>query len=181
MAKKNSQDGLTEQQVLFCKEYVIDLNGKQAAIRAKYSEDTAESQASRLLSKVKVKQFIQLLMDKRSTKLELDADDILRELMKIGYADIRTIFDEDGRVKDPKDWPDDIAKCVASIEVLEEFEGYGSDRTWIGYTKKIKFWDKTKCLEMMGRHKKLFSDTLNINVNGDLADRLAKARQRVNK
>lgn len=53
---------LTNKQLAFCREYVIDSNGKQAAIRAGYSEHTAESQASRLLSNVKVKVEIDRLL-----------------------------------------------------------------------------------------------------------------------
>ena len=181
MGKKALSNSLTEDQELFCREYIKDLNGKQAAIRAGYAEASAEVQACRLLSHDKVKHFVQVLMDKRNAKLEVSSDDVLRELMKIGYADIRQIFNEDGTIKDPKDWPDDIAKCIASIEVLEEHEGYGKDKVFIGYTKKVKFWDKTKCLELIGKHKQLFSDTLNVNINGNLADRLAKARARKGK
>ena len=47
---KNEQ-GLTKKQRLLCREYMIDMNGKLAAIRAGYSPKTAEQQASRLLSK----------------------------------------------------------------------------------------------------------------------------------
>ena len=44
---------LNPKQQRFVDEYLIDLNGKQAAIRAGYSEKTAEVQASRLLSNAK--------------------------------------------------------------------------------------------------------------------------------
>ena len=60
------------------------------------------------------------------------------------------------------EWPDAIAACVASVEVEElfEWEGEGDDRkkTHIGYTKKVKFWDKNKSLDMIGRHLKLFGE-----------------------
>ncbi|ENG5503925.1 terminase small subunit, partial [Yersinia enterocolitica] len=41
---------LTPKQELFCREYLKDLNATQAAIRAGYSEKTAQVQSSRLLS-----------------------------------------------------------------------------------------------------------------------------------
>jgi single-stranded DNA-binding protein len=47
-------------QLLFVHEYLKDLNGKQAAIRAGYSPKTAESQASRLLRNVKVQNLINM-------------------------------------------------------------------------------------------------------------------------
>ena len=181
MSKDIKDNELSPKQELFCREYIKDLNGKQAAIRAGYSAATAEVKASQLLSLVKVKQFTQVLMDKRSSKIELESDDVLSELMKIGFSDIRSIFDDDGRIKDPKDWSEDIARCVASIEVMEEFQGFGKDKEFIGYTKKVKFWDKTKCLELMGKHKSMFTEKLEVSVNLNLADRLMKARERSGK
>jgi len=50
---KSTSDGvgkLRERQKRFVEEYLVDLNGKQAAIRTGYSEATAEQQASRLSS-----------------------------------------------------------------------------------------------------------------------------------
>lgn len=70
MSKYIKDNELSPKQELFCREYIKDLNGKQAAIRAGYSAATAEVKASQLLSLVKVKQFTQVLMDKRSSKYE---------------------------------------------------------------------------------------------------------------
>lgn len=45
---------LTPKQMRFVDEWLIDFNGKQAAIRAGYSAKTAEATAARLLRNVKV-------------------------------------------------------------------------------------------------------------------------------
>jgi len=66
----------------FCREYVVDLNGKQAAIRAGYSPYGAEVQASRLLTNVNVQVRIQELMDKRSAKTEINAEYVLNMIKK---------------------------------------------------------------------------------------------------
>lgn len=71
---------LNPKQERFCQEYIIDLNGKQAAIRAGYSERTAEVQASQLLTKLKVKEKIAELQKKTSDKLELTAEKVLRDI-----------------------------------------------------------------------------------------------------
>lgn len=147
---------LTPQQLRFCEEYLIDLNGKQAAIRAGYSEDSATQQASRLLTYANVSAKITELTARRSARAAINADQILAELSRIGYTDIRSIFKDDGTIKDVKDWPEDLARAIASVEVLEEYDGSGKDRTWIGFTKKVKFWDKPRALELMGKHKALF-------------------------
>jgi phage terminase small subunit len=74
---------LTAKQEMFVKEYLIDLNGTQAAIRAGYSEKTANEQASRLLAKVKVRSRVEELQSKRSEKLNLDAEWVLTRLKEI--------------------------------------------------------------------------------------------------
>ena len=74
---------LTAKQKRFCDEYMIDMNGKQAAIRAGYSEHTAEQQGSRLLSKAKVFAGIQRLIDERAERVEVDADYVVTELRKV--------------------------------------------------------------------------------------------------
>lgn len=49
-----AERGLTPKQQRFVQEYLKDLNGTQAAIRAGYSPRTANEQAARLLAKVSV-------------------------------------------------------------------------------------------------------------------------------
>jgi phage terminase small subunit len=50
---------LTPKQARFVEEYLVDLNAKQAAIRAGYSPKTAEVQGCRLLRNVQVAAAIQ--------------------------------------------------------------------------------------------------------------------------
>jgi len=83
---KNKLNNLTEKQRIFCEEYLVDLNAKQAAIRAKYSPKTAENQASRLLTKVKVQEYLQKRMNDRSERTEISADFVLTNLKDIANA-----------------------------------------------------------------------------------------------
>ncbi|NRA79859.1 MAG: terminase small subunit [Pseudoalteromonas sp.] len=69
---------LTAKQEMFCKEYLIDLNATQAAIRAGYSEKTAKVIGYENLSKPYIAELIQVLMTKRSNKVEIDADWVLK-------------------------------------------------------------------------------------------------------
>ena len=52
-------DKLTAKQKRFCDEYLKDLNATQAAIRAGYSEKTANEQGARMLAKVSIQEYIQ--------------------------------------------------------------------------------------------------------------------------
>jgi len=84
---------LNVKQNRFVDEYLIDLNGKQAAIRAGYSEKTAEVQASRLLSNAKVEAAIKLKMDERSERTEITQDMVLSRYWMIATADPRKLIE----------------------------------------------------------------------------------------
>lgn len=70
------KDGLTEQQQLFLKEYLVDFKQREAAIRAGYSEKTAAEQASRMLSSVK----FQKALARRAGKVDLSIEHLLATL-----------------------------------------------------------------------------------------------------
>lgn len=75
-------ENLTPKQQMFVKEYLIDLNATQAAIRAGYSEKTANEQGARLLANVSVAAAIQSEMDKRAKRIEINADYVLRTIVE---------------------------------------------------------------------------------------------------
>lgn len=77
---------MTDKQARFVKEYLIDSNATQAAIRAGYSEKTAQEQSSRLLSKVMVKDAITKGQEKKAAKLEITALDLVREYEEVRKA-----------------------------------------------------------------------------------------------
>lgn len=174
---KKEPAALEPRQERFCQEYVKDLNGTQAAIRAGYSPKTANEQSSQLLARLNISARVKELQAVVAEQAQVDAVQILRELSRLGYTDLRGLYKEDGTIKDPKDWSDEIAHAVAGVEVTELFEGSGADRTWIGYTKKVKFWDKTKALELLGKHKKLFTDKVEHSGKLTLEDLLDESRK----
>ena len=57
---------LTDKQEMFCREYLIDLNATQAAIRAGYSAKTANRIAAQNLSKLDIQNRIAELKTKRN-------------------------------------------------------------------------------------------------------------------
>ena len=83
----------------FCREYVIDLNGKRAAIAVKFSKKTAESQASRLLRNVKVQERIAELQAEKAKKMDLRAENVIAELMKIGFAKPSKLIPANAKVR----------------------------------------------------------------------------------
>lgn len=81
---------------------------------------------------------------------------VLRELQHIATSDIRKIFHEDGSLKPMSDWPEEVARAVASVEVYEVYERDGRQKVQVGWTKKVKFWDKRAAIELIGKNLGLF-------------------------
>ena len=74
---------LTQQQELFCREYVIDYNGTQAARRAGYSEKTARSQASRLLTNDNILSRIHAIQIEELKKLSVTPESVIMRYLEI--------------------------------------------------------------------------------------------------
>lgn len=73
---------LTDKQAAFCEEYLVDLNGTQAAIRAGYSPDSARQLASDTLSKPYIQERIAELQAARSKRTEITADYVLSTIQE---------------------------------------------------------------------------------------------------
>ena len=96
MAKKHKQlkdqTVLTKRHSLFVKEYMKDLNGKQAAIRAGYAPACADAQAAQILSLPKVRKAVDQEMERRAKKLDITAQMVLKELWE-EYKRLQTASD----------------------------------------------------------------------------------------
>jgi hypothetical protein len=82
-----AKEGLTPKQAAFVREYLKDLNATQAAIRAGYSEKTADQQASRLLTNVKVQEAVTKGREKLAHKVEVTTERVLGGLLAEATAD----------------------------------------------------------------------------------------------
>ena len=145
---------LNPRQKRFCKEYLIDLNATQAAVRSGYSKKTATEQASRLLTNVNISQEVKKLVDARSVKTEIKADDVLNEIKKMAFAnmlDYMTPDNEGGAFIDLSKLTRDQAAAIHTLEV----ESYW-DKHLKRLVKKIKFKlaDKYRGQELLGHDQR---------------------------
>ena len=90
---------MTPKQQRFVEEFLIDLNATQAAIRAGYSKKTADQQACRLLTNVKVKAVLAVAQAERAERTKIDADWVLARLAAEADADLADLYDENGGLK----------------------------------------------------------------------------------
>ena len=151
---------LTPKQQRFVAEYLIDLNGTQAAIRAGYSPATANEQAARLLAKDSVSQAVSEAQKASLERIWITADRVKQELARLAVSDVRGYVDAKGHLKNLHDLTDDQAAALASIEVTKErtYTKGNEDSTVIEYTTKVKSWDKLKALDLLSRHFGLLKD-----------------------
>jgi phage terminase small subunit len=121
---------LTDKQKRFCEEYIIDLNATQAAIRAGYSDKTANEQGSRLLANVKVKEYIDELQKNVSERTQLDADWVVKRFKEISD------------------------RCMQAVPVME----YDPDSGQMIPSGEFKFDSSgaNKATEMIGKHLGIF-------------------------
>ena len=148
---------LTEKQLVFCSEYLIDLNATQAAIRAGYSAKTASVIASNLLTNVKIRAIIDKEMADRSKRTGFNQDRVLRELARIAFVNpVEVVNMEDATVKEGSTADDTAA--ILSVKVKKIPTEYGTI-----VEREVKFNDKQKALEMLGRHLGMFNDKLEIS------------------
>lgn len=157
-----SLPALTAKQSAFVDEYLVDLNATRAATRAGYSAKTAHRIGAENMQKPAVLAALADRLAARRARVEVTQDMVVDELRKLAFFDARKFFDREGRPLALVDLDDDTAGAVVGLEVFEEFAGVGEDREKVGEVKKYKLADKTKAIELLGRHLQMFTDNLKV-------------------
>ncbi len=169
---------ITPKQQRFVDEYIVDLNATKAAIRAGYSKASAHTQGWDFLQKPEIRSAIEAAAAKRAERVEVKADDLLRRLKEIAFVDVRHAYDDAGNLLNVQQLPDDIGRSLAGIKVFDEFgvdaEG---NKLKIGEVRELKFTDRIRALELLGKHLKIFTDRVEHDVSESLAELLASARK----
>lgn len=151
---------LTAKQKIFADEYLIDLNATRAYKEAypKIKKDeTARANSSRMLTNANVASYIEKRMKDREKRTEITQDMVLKELAKIGFADVTDFVSIEDKgtykavqVKTTDEMPGDKLGAIAGIK-----EGANGI--------EIKLNDKGKALELIGRHLGMFKDKLEVS------------------
>ncbi len=88
-------------------------------------------------------------------RLDLTGEQVLRELARIGFSDIRQLFDEDGTLRPIRTLDEQTAAMISSLEHDAIYSGTGKNRKLVGHTNKVKLWDKVQALVTLARHFQL--------------------------
>ena len=157
---------MTEKQIRFCEEYLVDLNATQAAIRAGYSEKRASEQAYQLLQKTTVQNYIQQRKADRIGRTEITQDFVLNELKAIASVNATDfarvvekhatalIEGEEVKLYDAEGNP----VMYRTVEPILTEELTETQKKALAVIKRgrdgfeIKPYDKVRVLELLGRH-----------------------------
>lgn len=131
--------GLTAKQQTFVREYLVDLNATQAAIRAGYSAHTANEQGARLLAKASVAAAVQAGMDERAERTGITSDYVLTSIVET------------------------IERCKQASPVTYKNGDPVFTETPSGDVVPAYAFDSSAVLkgcELLGKHLKLFTDNV---------------------
>lgn len=165
---------MNKKQKAFASEYVVDYNATKAAIRAGYSQKTAYAMGHALLKKTEIQEAIKDLEAAAAARAAISKDKVIRELARVAFFDPRKLYHDDGKPVGLDSLDDDTAAALVSMDIFEEYDYDDGNRVFIGYTKKYKWADKLRALEMLGKHLGMFTDKVHVEGSLDTgADKLA--------
>lgn len=180
--KQNAAGEPTGKPRLFCEYFISDngLNGALAARRAGYSAKSSAATAYRLINDPLCQAYIAKLRKERSDRLKVDSDYVLQRLYDMDQMDIIDILNDDMSLKNLSEWPKVWRQSLNGVEIADLFEGEGDARKIMGALKKIKWIDRLKNLELLGKHVDVgaFAERVIEEDAASLAKRLAAARKR---
>lgn len=141
---------MTAKRVRFISEYLRDLNGAAAAVRAGYSPKTADRQAYALLRNVEISTFVAAAEKQRLEENKVSATRVIEENRRIGLNDPRNFIDAAGNLKPVGQWTAEMAAAVSRIEVVKK--NAAADNGHTDTVVKIWFWNKNSALELLFKH-----------------------------
>lgn len=140
---------LTPKQHQFVTEYVKDFNATAAAIRSGYSEKTAYSQGSRLLSNAGIADAIRQIQTEQRSALIMEYDEACAILSSIARGRVADYLGEDGRIDTNRIRTNQPA-AVLSIETDMHIEGSNADPTYV-HTTKFKLHSPIAAIQQLAK------------------------------
>lgn len=181
--KSTQYKPLTAMQEAYAQEYTkCPENQTQAAINAGFSPNTAAVKASVMMRDERIQKRIAELMEERNKRLRVSADYVLLRLVEIDQMDVIDILNDDGTLKPIREWPKIWRTTLSGFDLSSTIMNMNEDSIET-ILKKIKWPDKVKNLELIGKHVDVnaFKERLEVSGTVTIADRMAKARDRVKK
>lgn len=179
--KSTQYKPLTAMQEAYCQSYIKSPeNQTQAAIDAGFSPNTAHVKASVMMRDERIQKRIAELMEERNKRNRVSADYVLLRLVEIDQMDVLDILNDDGSLRPIREWPKIWRTMLSGFDLSSTIMNMNEDSIET-ILKKIKWPDKVKILELIGKHVDVnaFKERLEVSGTVTIADKIAKARRRV--
>lgn len=131
-------------------------NATQAAIAAGYSIKSAKVIGSQLLTRLNLRTAASEGVEAAFEKSELSTSRTLEQLRRIVEFDPRQLYDADGVLIPIHRLPEEVASVIASMDVDNIYSGTGAKREVVGYTSKVRQWDKLVAIKLAMQNLGLF-------------------------
>lgn len=161
---------LTQQQKVFCYEYIKDFQVYKAYRRAGYKSKN-RAPATRVRSLPQVDAMIELLMQEKLAEIDVEASQVLRELKYIGFSDLSDycVWKNRGIVLKRSD--------QLTYEQTKAIQSIQETKTGI----KITLHSKLNALRMMGEYLNMFSSDDSSKSPRHIAEQIKSAFDELNK
>jgi phage terminase small subunit len=164
MAKLSSSRKLTAKQACFIQEYLVDLNGSQAAIRSGCSPKTARVQAAKWLANPNISACIADAQHARGKRTEVTADRVLRELGYLAFSHVSdyAIDDQNNLVLTAQAHPHAL-RAVSSIKRKTRTIYRRDGEPIIECELEFRLWDKNTALTNALKHLGLLVEKVEVD------------------
>lgn len=142
---------LTEKEEKACQQFLITGCKSEAYKNAyncqKMKPATINVKASQLFAKDKITVRVKELQAERLKETKVDANYVLKRLIEIDEMDVVDILDDSGHIKPITQWPKSWRRTISGLDIQELMMGEVET-----VLRKIKWPDKVKNLELLGKH-----------------------------
>ena len=179
---------MNARQKRFVEEYLVDPNATRCARRAGYSKRTADRIGSRLLRNVEVAGAVKQAQDERAERTRITADMVVQELALHAFGRMGDFYDKKtGKIVEVHEMPHEAQARLSSIKLTRERTHSTTDgvtTTSVNEaTIELRFWDKIRSLELLGKHLGMFTERVAVSTDVSLLEvtRAIEAKERAAK
>lgn len=148
---------MNERQRAFVREYLVDLNATNAAIRAGYSPKAARAVASRMLTYANVKAAVEAGLEAKRNRALVSQDEVVRELARIAFSDVWHYQQgEGGTLEVIQGAPEGASRAVASVKHKTRTIPQDGGEPIVHHEVEYRLWDKNTALANLAKHLGMF-------------------------
>lgn len=182
MGRRPSAEGCSPRERDFVNGIVLNgLSKRQAAISAGVPEASASQQATEMLAKASVQEYMRDLKSGQDALVRSQTGEtaaaIIEQMGEIALANPADAFNEDGTIKPIEDWPEELQRSLVSMDIKELwFKNEFGEREQAGRIIKIRFHDKQKAADLVLKVQGAYAPIQHQHVSATLSELLEASK-----